>query len=110
MSPQIQPRDLADDFRFVVGPAATGKAKAEGATLANGRVTLHVDEKTGEIASFRAHGVGAELVDRRGGLGWNAYQYVAGRDPKDPLPNGPVKITVQTNGGSVTSDDDFTVT
>ena len=94
----------AKRFTIETGPAAkTGGAKAEGATLTNGRLALRVDEKTGAIASFRGRGIGAELVDRGSGLGLNAYRYVAGRDPKDPQPNGPVKITVKDPGPLVAS-------
>jgi alpha-mannosidase len=45
----------------------------------------------------------ADLVDRRNGLGLNDYFYVAGRDPKEPQRNGPVKISVKENGPLVTS-------
>ena len=64
---------------------------------------MTVDEKTGAIKSLKAHGLKSELADTSTGLGLNAYRYVAGRDPKDPQPNGPVKITVKEPGPLVAS-------
>ncbi|OHB70156.1 MAG: hypothetical protein A2V70_14855 [Planctomycetes bacterium RBG_13_63_9] len=85
------------------GPAATGKGKAAGTTLSNGALVVTLDEETGAIASLNARGLQSNLVDNAGGLGLNAYRYVAGRDPKDPQPSGAVKITVKEPGPLVAS-------
>jgi len=94
----------AKRFRIEPGKAtAEGTAKAEDATLTDGRLTVTLDKQTGAVVSLRAKGIEADLVDRSGGLGLNDYLYVAGRDPKDPKRNGPVKITVKERGPLVAS-------
>ena len=52
-------------------------AHAAGDSLWNGRVTVHVDPRTGALASVRWNG--RELVDRSKG-GWARYRYLLGRD------------------------------
>jgi len=42
-------------------------------------------------------------VNGKGGLGLNDYFYVAGRDPKEPQRNGPVKISAKEQGPLVAS-------
>ena len=94
----------AKRFRIETGKApGEGGASAKGATLTDGLLTVTLDPKTGAIASLRAKGIASDLVDRSGGLGLNEYLYVAGRDPKDPKRNGPVKITVKERGPLVAS-------
>ena len=53
-----------------------------------------MDEPTGDIASFTWEGIATDLA----GVGLNTYFYVAGRNPKDPKPSGPAKITVADRG------------
>jgi len=73
-------------------------ARAEGVELDNGRITLRIDEKSGEIVSLKSDSIAADLVDPRAGFGLNAYRYVAGRDPSDPQPNGPAAIEILERG------------
>ena len=87
--------------RFVLSagsPAGRGKARAEGNTLAAGRVTVKLDAKTGAIASLRFQPIARNLVDTSAGLGLNDYLYVDGRDPKAPKRCGQVRITVKERG------------
>jgi hypothetical protein len=95
----------ADRFTLASGePAAPAQAaKAEVNMLANAMLAIRVDEKTGDIGSFKAHGIDADLVNAADGLGLNAYRYVAGRSPAEPQPNGPVTITVRDRGPLVAS-------
>lgn len=77
---------------------ACGSARAQGASLSNGRIVVTVDEKTGAIVSLTQKKLGIELVDGTGGMGLNDYFYVPGRDPADAQRNGQVKITVKERG------------
>ncbi len=69
-------------------------------TLSNGLVSVTVDPVTGAITELRRadspHNYAADA-------GLNTYHYVAGRNPKDPKPNGPVTITVKERGPVVAS-------
>jgi len=99
----VQPMGAAR-FTFHAGKAhVSGKAAAEGAQLSNGLLTLTIDETTGAIASLKRAGTGVDLVNGADGLGLNDYFYVAGRDPKEPQRNGPVRISVKENGPLVAS-------
>jgi len=84
-------------------PIIQQSAKAHGTQLSNALLTVIIDDKTGAIASFKREGISSELVNGKGGPGLNDYFYVAGRDPKDPQRNGPVKIRVEENGPLVAS-------
>jgi hypothetical protein len=84
-------------------PARTGDASAESTTLINGQLRVSVDEETGAVASLTRADLPVDLVDREAGLGLSAYRYVAGRDPADPQPNGPVTIRVKEAGPLVAS-------
>lgn len=81
----------------------SGNVKAKLPELSNGLVTLTVDDKTGAIASLRWKKLKADLVNNKAGFGLNEYFYVAGREPKDPQRNGPVKISVKESGPLVAS-------
>ncbi|MGH7594096.1 MAG: hypothetical protein ACRELE_09650, partial [Gemmatimonadales bacterium] len=80
--------------------------RAAGDSLWNGRVVVHVDPRSGAIASVRWRG--RELVDQAKG-GWDRYRYVLGRDTSraqdashtriDVLDLGPLVATLR-----VTSD------
>ncbi len=82
---------------------ASGNARVKGAQLSNDRITLTVNQKSGAILSLKWTKLKADLVNRKNGLGLNDYFYVAGRDPKAPQRNGPVKITVKERGPLVAS-------
>jgi len=98
------PAFAAERFAFHAGKArASGASSAKGPQLRNGLICLAVDEKTGAIKSLRWTRLNAELVDCEADLGLNDYFYVAGRDPKDPQRNGPVKISVKEDGPLVAS-------
>ncbi|MHC4559885.1 MAG: hypothetical protein ACYS80_21550, partial [Planctomycetota bacterium] len=94
----------AKRFTFHTGGiAASGDAAAQSAELSNGKISLAINEKTGAIRSLKWKEVNVELVDNKVGLGLNDYFYVAGRDPKDPQQNGPVRIHVKERGPLVAS-------
>ncbi|MHC4414028.1 MAG: polysaccharide lyase family protein [Planctomycetota bacterium] len=79
-------------------PDAPGGVTAGPTRMANGRVTVVVDETTGGIRSLRHQAIPADLIDAQSGLGLNDYLYVAGREPDEPQPNGPVRIEVAEAG------------
>lgn len=88
--------------RFFLSPGevtTTGSAAAEGSSLKNGKIRVQVDEKTGAIAQFVCQDNDINLA----GDGLNTYWYVAGRNPKDPKPNEPAKITIGERGPLVAS-------
>jgi len=98
------PPFAAQRFTFHTGRIRTsGSAEVRGTKLNNGRIALTVDEKTGAIKSLKWTKLKADLVNGKDGLGLNDYFYVAGRDPKNPQRNGPVKISVKEYGPVVTS-------
>ncbi|MCX7426819.1 MAG: glycosyl hydrolase family 38, partial [Planctomycetia bacterium] len=76
----------------------SGHAKADGATLDNGRLRLAVDTTTGAIASLRVAGRDEELVDHGAGLGLNEYVYVPSRNAKDAVRVKAVAIRVEDPG------------
>jgi hypothetical protein len=93
----------AKRFTFQAGDvSASGGAAAQGATLNNSSIALAVDQKTGAVASLKWKQRDIELVDQGAG-GLNGYSYVAGRDPKNPQPNGPAMISVKEPGPLVAS-------
>ncbi|MHC4315033.1 MAG: glycoside hydrolase family 38 N-terminal domain-containing protein [Planctomycetota bacterium] len=79
------------------------KTKSQNPELTNGRITLTVGKKTGAIKSLKWTKLKADLVDHKNGLGLNDYFYVAGRNPKEPQRNGPVKFRVKERGPVVAS-------
>jgi len=81
------------------GPVAPVASPPE---LSNHFITVRVDETTGAIVSLKHRGIEVDLA-KSDGLGLNEYFYVAGRDPKDPKRNGPVKITAKTGKGQLTA-------
>jgi alpha-mannosidase len=94
----------AKRFTFQAGDAsASSTATAHEAALSNGSVALTIDEKTGAVRSLKWKERDIELVDQGAGIGLNGYLYVAGRDPKDPQRNGPVKISIKEQGPLVAS-------
>ena len=98
------PPFAAQRFTFHTGRIHTsGSAEVRGAKLNNGRIALTVDEKTGAIKSLKWKKLKADLVNRKNGFGLNDYFYVAGRNPKEPQRNGPVKISVKERGPVVAS-------
>jgi hypothetical protein len=98
------PPFAAQRFTFHNGRIRTsGSAEVRGAKLNNGRITLTVDEKTGAIKSLKWTKLKADLVNRKNEFGLNDYFYVAGRNPKEPQRNGPVKVSVKERGPVVAS-------
>ena len=86
------------------GAAAAGaRATAGGATLANEKLLVRLDEKTGAIVELRALGIDANLADLSGGHAVNDYLYMVGDDPAAVQRNGPVKIRVLDGGPLVAS-------
>ncbi len=95
--------------RYTLGTSGAGtpvireKAEVHGTQLSNDLLTVTVDDKTGAIAGLKRKGISANLVNKDSKLGLNDYFYVAGRDPKDPHRNGPVKISIKERGPLVAS-------
>lgn len=83
--------------------SAAGKATATGATLANEKLRVRLDEQTGGIVELRAEGLDANLADTAGGHAINDYLYLIGDDPAGLQRNGPVKISVRDRGPLVAS-------
>ncbi len=76
---------------------------SEDGELRSGDLTVKIDRRTGAIASLTCTGIDVDLAEGEAGFGLNAYFYVAGRDPKDPKGNGPVRISVKENGPVIAS-------
>jgi len=97
----------AERYTLGTSPAGTPivhkRAEVHGTQLSNDLLTVTVDDKTGAIASLKRKGISADLVNKENKLGLNDYFYVAGRDPKDPQRNGPVKFRVKEHGPVVAS-------
>ncbi|MBN2131052.1 MAG: hypothetical protein JW741_16235 [Sedimentisphaerales bacterium] len=95
----------AKRFLWAAKPAgvSTAPASAAGTRLANGLITVIVDEKTGAIASLKYKDAEVDLAGADGGVQLNDYFYVRGRDPRAPERNGPVRITVKEKGPLVAS-------
>jgi hypothetical protein len=81
----------------------SGNARAKGNELSNRQIALKVDKETGAINSLKWKEKKIELVNDKSGMGLNDYFYVAGRDPKDPKRNAPVKIRIKERGPLVAS-------
>jgi hypothetical protein len=93
----------AKRFMFRPGQAsAQGAVQASGEVIENQQIRVAVDGKTGAIRSLRWKAVPVDLVGD-GSERLNEFRYVAGRDPKSPQGNGPVKITVLERGLVVAS-------
>jgi len=95
--------------RYIFGTSGAGtpfvrqRLEAHGTQLSNDLLTVAIDDKTGAIASLKRKGISANLVNGKSKLGLNDYFYVAGRDPKEPKRNGPVKIGIKERGPLVAS-------
>ena len=76
----------------------SGSAKAEGATLDNGRLRLTVDTTSGAIASLRVAGRDESWSTAHAGLGLNEYVYVPSRNAKDAVRVQAVAIRVEDAG------------
>jgi hypothetical protein len=83
--------------------AVTGPAKAIPPTVLNSHLTVTIGQKTGAIASLKHRDLPIDLCAVEKGIGLNDYFYVAGRNPKEPQRNGPVKISVKERGPVVAS-------
>lgn len=83
-------------IKKATGAAADFKPIAEGNRLSDGTTTVVIDSATGSISSLRDSRFPGEFADASAGL--NEYWYVKGRNPKNPLRNGPVTIRVVENG------------
>ena len=83
--------------------SAETKATATGAALANDKLRVQLDEKTGGIIELRAAGLDVNLADTASGHAVNDYLYLVGDDLAALQRNGPVKITVRDHGPLVAS-------
>ena len=78
-------------------------AHVKGTQLFNPLLTVTIDGETGAISGLKCKGFAGDFVDSKAGVGLNDYFYVAGRDPKDPQRNGPVRINIKERGPLVAS-------
>jgi len=92
---------LEDPTQVSIGLPAP--AEATPPTLRNSYVTVKLDEKTGAISSIKHRDLVGDLVANDKGVGLNDYLYVTGRDPKESLHNGPVKISAKEYGAMMAS-------
>ncbi len=83
-------------------PFQRGGARAQGAQLENGILTVRVDETTGNITELRTRGVKENLADTRGGA-LNEYLYLIGADAAKAQRSGPASIRVKEAGPLVAS-------
>jgi alpha-mannosidase len=83
--------------------AVPGPAKAIPPTVLNSHLTVMIGQKTGAIASLKHRDLPIDLGTGEKGIGLNDYFYVAGRNPKQPQRNGPVKISIKERGPVVAS-------
>jgi hypothetical protein len=92
-------------LRFSDAPTsmALPPACAERTSLANGLMTVFVDENTGAIASLKSNKTGIDLARADAGVQLNDYLYVLGRDPKNPQRGGAVEIKIKEDGPLVAS-------
>lgn len=93
--------------RYTVASQGTvpveGKVTVAGATLANDKLRLRLDERTGGIVELRGHGIDANLADTSSGHALNDYLYFLGDDLAGLERCGPVKISVRDRGPLVAS-------
>ncbi|MBN2269644.1 MAG: hypothetical protein JXN61_03465 [Sedimentisphaerales bacterium] len=78
-------------------------AVVRGTGLSNSLLDVSIDGRSGAIGSLKCAGISIDLVGDKAGTGLNDYFYVAGRDPKEPRRNGPVRISVKEAGPLVAS-------
>ncbi|MFQ5806394.1 MAG: polysaccharide lyase family protein [Phycisphaerae bacterium] len=78
----------------------TGRVIARRTSLANGLLSVTLDEQSGAITALEAAGLPTNLVDEGSRFGLNDYVYVAGRDPNDQkrIENGSVGFSVLDRG------------
>jgi len=80
-----------------------GPVKAIPPKIHNSYLIVTIDETSGAIASLKHRDTSVDLGAGKKGIGLNDYFYVAGRNPKEPQRNGPVKISVKERGPVVAS-------
>jgi hypothetical protein len=91
-------------FRLTEGePFAEGAARASGTGLANERLRVRLDPRTGAIAELVATGLGDDFVDRAGGRGLGDYLFLAGGDATKLETNEPVTVRVGERGPLIAS-------
>lgn len=98
-------------LRYVISPGPTAppasppdpSARADGAALHSGPLTVEIDRQSGAIAGLRSTERPGDLVDARGALRLNEYRYLLGSNPADVQANGPVRIRVKEPGPVVAS-------
>ena len=85
-------------------PASKGAARVESSGLANDRVSVSVDPKTGALSSYKwkTHN-NIEFVHSTKGSGLNEYLYIPGKDPSKALGTSRVRISVKEPGPLVAS-------
>lgn len=85
-------------LRFVPGKAArpVEPAKAEPLSLANGRLRVVVDPRTGDIRSLSSAGLPG--IEFAGAPGLNGFRYVPGLDPAAAQASGPATVIIEEAG------------
>jgi hypothetical protein len=93
--------------RYFVGPGpalSSGRARADGSGLENGKIALTVDPGSGAVSGLTwRFGQPVDLVDASRHPGLNHYLYVAGRDPAAAAGPGPARIKPGERGPLVAS-------
>ena len=87
-------------FTISEGAAATSaEARIKGTTLSTSRLSVTLDEKTGDIVSLRRAGQDTEFADGQ----VNNYLYLPGAEVAKVEHNGPAKVRVLESGPLVVS-------
>jgi hypothetical protein len=93
---EVPPLGAARLFVEEGAARASGEARAERSSLANGRILAQLDPRSGTIVRLIQHG--SPAIDFAGEGGLNGYLYVDGRDPRRMQPSGPAKASVVDAG------------
>jgi hypothetical protein len=91
-------------FTLEPGPAhVEGRVRVEPDRLANERLSLRVDPRTGAVVELEAAGLGGNLVDLESGYALNEFLFLPGSDPDDLQRCGATTVRVAEPGPLVAS-------
>lgn len=79
-------------------PADDPCAKADSASIENGRVRVAVDPKSGNIVELKLKGLDGNLVDLDSGYAMNEYLYLIGNKVSELKRSGPATIAIREKG------------
>ncbi len=89
----------ASRFQITAGSSPSSEPiRVTQSTLDNGRLRLHIDERTGGIDELYVAGLDANLADKNTNHTLNEYLYLIGDNLDQLQGSGPATITVQEQG------------